>query len=226
MEIFRNFFFTPLLLLILNGLLIIAGSIYYNKLQKYKIFYIYAILAFFQSLSSISIQTYNILNLGETRLIEISVNFFNLIEFLVFSYFAYHTFSRKPFKQAVKIISILFCILTVFIWIANFKINFFYPADNLTVISNFIIINYPLVYFYELLKDPPVTKLSSDPTFWTMTGIFILSGLLIPQFLIRIKVFQLFPNIYTYIYSITFIAYCLMYLCFIKAFLWQAKAHK
>lgn len=226
MEILKSFFYTPLLLLIFNALLIIAGTLHYNKLNKFKIFYFYSILAFIQSISSILIQTYNIFNLSQTRVIEISVNFFNLIEFLTFSYFSYLTFSRLTFKKAVKLISIIFCLLTVGVWVANFRINFFYPADNLTVISNFIIINYPFVYFYELLKDPPVTKLSSDPTFWIMTGIFILSGLLIPQFLIRIKVFQLFPSIYTYIYSITFIAYCLMYLCFIKAFLWQAKAHK
>lgn len=226
MELLKQFYYTPLVLMILNVLLVIVGTIIYKRLQSLRIFYYYSILAALQSTSSVLVQTTNIFNLLETNFIEIFVNLFGLIEFLAFSYFAFHTLNRIEFRNAVKYASISFTIVTIAFWSFNAQEDFLSPADKLTVIGNIIMLNYPLLYFYEILTETPVKSLSKDPTFWFMVGIFILAGLLIPQFLIRTKIFHLFPAIYGMIYSMTFVAYSLMYLCFLNAFVWQAKAHK
>lgn len=223
-QIFHNYYYTQILLLISIATAIIIGFRRFRNLEKSKFLVFYAIASGLQCIISLYIQSFEIITPILDSTINISVNLFTLIELFTFSYLFYQILLLNISKRLIILLNIIYLVYILHQWI--FQNQIVQITDYSTVISLFILFSFPFMYFMEILKDPPLKKLTHEPMFWVSTGLFILTGLLIPQFLIRLKMVVLFPSIYPAIFSITFIAYSILFFCISNAFIWKGKIPK
>lgn len=96
-------------------------------------------------------------------------NFFNIAELILLSGLYYRAFDGARFRQLVLIINALY---------VPFALYRFTRApdayDGLVLaLENFLLILLVLLYFYQLLNNLEVTRLSRFPMFWISTGILM-----------------------------------------------------
>ena len=92
-----------------------------------------------------------------------------------------------------------------------------YPAYTIT---NFVIIVYCCMYYFDLFKKSPVLELLNDSKFWIISGIFISMSVCIPTMGLTLysKSRGLTLN-FKRLYSVTNLAYLTMHLFIIKGYI-------
>lgn len=110
-----------------------------------------------------------------------------LVELYVYNYFFKHVLNHNWIKVWIKysfqfysLITALHCILIF----SSITINNSYIAYLVGALEFILLIPPCLLYYYELLNSTPDSILTKRPSFWIVTGIFFLSLISIPYYLL------------------------------------------
>jgi hypothetical protein len=146
--------------------------------------------------------------------------FFNKISFTLHLFLIGLLIYRSLLNTLLKKIYIrLFSIFSLFHIII--QINTLTSQKSLLIQLTVLIflITLCLFYFYDLFLNNPNRTLLKEPAFWVTTGVFLCQSLSIPTFLLKHLFFESFLPINAVVSAMASLAYSLMYLFFIKAFL-------
>jgi hypothetical protein len=191
------------------------GYINRKKIPSLRIFYFYPLSSLFQM-----IFTYIIINCEvgvktQNRVIAGSESIFLIAEFFLIYNFFQNALKSELIKKLLYIIQVIYTLAVSLHWyIAN---SFFGPHDTLYILQAFCILIPVLFYFYELFKWPTINNLWGLASFWISTGIVIYFACTLPLFLMQSFIGKAIKVIHLYL--INFIAYGIMFLLFIKAYL-------
>jgi hypothetical protein len=223
-QFLQQYYYTPVLFFAALGITLIAGISHYHSLRKTKLFFYYAVISLLQSIISLLILLVNPQSQRQDYIIEITLNIFQFLEFSLFSFYFWNTLMIEKAKRYVLVSSSLLLLLEASRWI--FFDGFTQSTDVFTVIESIYFITISLYSLYEYFIYPPSISLVRIPNFWFSTGILLFFSLLIPVFVMK-KFISLFSiPIYISIYSVTFIAYSLLFLCIAKGFKWNLTTSK
>ena len=223
---FERSYYTMPFMIILN-ILFIAIALNQNKLKKkYSILIIYGICTLIQDVIGISV----ILSSSQTissslyRLNETSITALMFIEFVAFYSFFYIALAQKLREKKIvyKLKAYLFTSAGLMLLSALFTSlsKFLLFQGYYSVLMSLLILIPSFYYFYTLFIDPPIKNLIAESEFWIITGITCLHCLNIPIFAIDYYVAPRMGNAEWYsTYSISYMAYCLLFVLFIIGFL-------
>ena len=148
---------------------------------------------------------------------NISAYIFAILEYSIFALLL-STFIRSVVvKKYLSISCLLFSISAVLIWYYNTSFTKAFSIE--TTIESISLIPFCLYYFFELLSNPPLLKLTNEPSFWITTGILFLFICITPYYLL----FDYFKNI-TQMQLIDFFGYDLLVLFLAKASFIKSKS--
>jgi hypothetical protein len=187
-------------------------------LQK---FYLYPLLAFILSIFTI---TNNFIYKFSKTEISIAESIYVILEPLFWGHFFVLLFNNKRTKKLViKISTIIILLIFSLVIVSNLK-RF---NHQVMAISNLSFCFYCSIYFANLFKDKPVKKLSIEPSFWIVSGIFFYAAISLPLFPFS----DYFrgansPEFYLPIISIVNLVIIIMHLFFIKGYLCLIKQTK
>lgn len=208
---FSDFYFTNLVMISLSIILLIYGFYYFKKLQELKIVIIYGIFSLIQTL--ITYYVLFIIPYDLNYIIEFSINIFLITEFLLFYLFFFLIIKSKYVKYLLLCLACSFIIITIYHW--KFTNELYKNPAQLTVIECFYMLIPALYYYIELFQYSPIINLRKESNFWIVTGIMFFFTTIIPLFLLKIFVFDPADPYYESLYSITYIAYSLLFIMFL-----------
>lgn len=214
-EFFEIYFFTVPLQIILNLLFVIAGIIYYKRLNSLAVILFYSMASLMQSSLGVYFNVYEKNNSNIVSILESSINVFMIIEFLTFNYFILKSLENRNFKKIIAWLVFIFISIASFSWVNNH--SFIKAPAYLTVIEAFFVIIGCLLYYYEKLNLTSPNKLAKDPAFFVINGMLILSVFLSPVSIYLNEIFLSFSLIYNIIYLINCLAYTVLFTFFILA---------
>lgn len=212
-----DFYYTNLFNGVVITLVVTLGIIFYNKLNNLKLLFWYCIISFFQA--TIALILAFLYNEDSYPKINFTINIFVLFEFLIFHLFIYFNISNKTAKKIIFIIIISFILTTFIFWfICN---SIFQNPTTLSIIESFSIITFSLYYIYEKLAFYHFHEVANRPTFWVITGVFLLFTIMTPLLLLN----EFFPSLlFKEIYTINNISYILFYLILSYSFICKVKS--
>jgi len=132
------------------------------------------------------------------------INAFVIIEFVLFSLIFHQVFIGKNLKRIVLIatsIYILVCIYT-FTLVEGFQTF----NSTISTIACLLIIIWVFIYFYQLLQQLEVKKLTIVPMFWiSVSCLFYFSGTLFVFLYSDVIIFQKEPKFYYHLWNIYYV---------------------
>ena len=191
---------------------------FHRKTKTYqKIIALYIFLILFQIVMAyIDLFSSQNIEMGKYKLMNISAYIFVLLEFGTFCLLLKYSIHVAFIKPLLMISILIFFILSITIWVSTETIS-----KALSVQSTFetiLLLPICFIYFYLLLKNPPILVLTNEPYFWIVTGIFFLLICLTP-FYLMISYFKATPEMQI----VDHIAYMTIVSLFSKAFYIKVK---
>lgn len=212
-EYFSSFYFTVVVQLILNLLFIFYSILFIKKIKKLYLLLIYSILSLLKSLYSCYVHIFGQFDHGKEKAWENALCLFMSLEFIFFYLFIIRSISVKRSKLFFKTVFILFLCLLVFHWVSPVPLL---KGIGINVIAAYLVIIACLYYYYETFLSPPAIKLADNPVFWSITGMFFLSIIIIPIFLQKETIY-IKSCLVKDSYPLTFIGYTILFVLFINA---------
>jgi hypothetical protein len=120
-------------------------------------------------------------------------------------------------KKLLFVTAALFVTYCAALWMVYNDTLKFIP--NAKIVESIVLVVACLYYFYELFTQVPDKNLSTDPGFWSISGILILSGTDIPLFLFLNSIFPRFKPISDNLYAINYVSYTLLFAMFLISIL-------
>ena len=181
---------------------------YMNKFYWYSL--IAALLALFNFLQKyFSIASKNVSGVLHSALL--------LFHFIFLSLFIY---SVLPNKKNSKYLKLLFVQFLLVILLCIFTNNISIPQSAAYSFTNFGLVLFCFIYYYQLFEAMPTINLLKEPSFWIISGVFFCMCATIPINSLRGYLFHNMPyELYLLMGCIGFFAYGVMHLFFIKAYL-------
>lgn len=184
-----------------------------NAQSNLKFFAFYPILA-------ISIGIPNIINDFAIKNLRLFCNVLQnvtlLLHISLIGYFIYSCLNRKLLRQSFFIVLSIFQVILL-IYLSSIDItrkSFFAFA-----ITNFGLIILTLFYFFEIFINPPILKLTEEPHFWIVTGVFFSMCLSMPFFATYKVILQEYVEfVQTLVASSIALSFIIMHLFFVKGF--------
>lgn len=213
---------------IIVGTLIILCSLAFSLILRmtitgpsyFKNFYLYPLLVFILSL--ITVTNYCIITIPNIY-INVFENFILIIENIFWGIF-FLNFSNRKTRKYFKIIFIFSISIVLVITVIN---KFSNLNHKIAAITNLGFTLYCLKYFISLFKNEPIKKITDEPMFWIVTGLFFYSVFSVPLF----PLCEYFKNQNSYTLSLAFLSVInlvviIMHLFFIKGCLCLIRQHK
>ncbi len=151
---------------------------------------------------------------GEHIALNIYYNLFIVIEFLAFSLFILHYIRKRSARLAIKTTIIVF--LAMFLWISFIHFGFVPSRQYINyIIAESVFLVLPcLIYYYELFITLTARPLKDEPSFWAVTGIFVLKSCSIPLWLTLTWLgrFALIA------FSLNSVLYCILFILLVRAY--------
>ena len=192
---------------------VIASVKYRNKYFALSNFHWYPIAALVQSL--ICLTAFGIWGHIPQKIQYITINIFEVIEFLFIYSFCLRTLTFKLFRKIVKALLVVFFLYLLFMWIFMNAFNKYYEVYIAQ--STFLLVP-PVLFFLQTLKLPSNNTLLDEPAFWINIGILFFFSSTIPLFVLE-AYFRNFINQNDALFSISYIAYGVFFLLITKAYL-------
>jgi len=211
-EYFSQYYYSNLFLIVITIIFLIIGVSNYKQLKELNIITVYGFLSLSQTLF-VYFFMFNSHLKNYLFLIENSINIFLVLEFTLLYLFFFLIVKTLLFKRILFILVIIFFLIIIYYW--NYTNAFYNNPAQLTVIECFFLMVPTLLYFIELFKYSLVDNLLMESSFWIATGILFLFSTIIPLFLMVSYLSSNAPGVYHAIYSITYIAYSLLFIIFI-----------
>jgi hypothetical protein len=212
-----------------NGIILVLLSIIIIVLTLKKIiqhkknkFYLWAIVLYIflitvQALIGIYYDFVGPAVKGKADPTNISAYIFAILEYSIFALLLSKFIRSVVVKKYLPISCLLFSISAVLIWYYNTSFTKVLSIE--TAIESISLIPFCLYYFFELLNNPPLLKLTKEPAFWVTTGILFLFICITPYYLLV----DYFKNI-TEMQLIDFFGYDLLLLFLAKASFVKSKS--
>ena len=186
---FSKYYYTPLLMLIVEATALVIAIIYIRKTKIGKAFIFYITFDF----SVLIVDCFLISNPGiapkfRSQFMAYINNLIALIELLVYYYFFYILLPNRKIKNLMKALALFFVVIIVVYVITrlNFLTNRFTYISYLIGVTEFIFLLPPcFFYFYNILTVDSEVSLLKRPTFWIVTGILFYSLISIPYYLLN-----------------------------------------
>lgn len=154
---------------------------------------------------------------GKQSPTNISAFVFVILEYSIFALLLSKFIHSTAVEKYLPLSCILFGLAAVLVWCSNSSFSKAFSVE--TTIESICLIPFCLFYFFELLNNPPLLKLTNEPAFWITTGILFLLICITPYYL----VFDYFKNI-NEMQMIDFFGYDLIVLFLAKASLTKPKS--
>jgi hypothetical protein len=225
-ELDKSFYTMPLMIVFIVLFLVVAVR-YRAPKKTYRFFILYGILFLVENTGGIIMLLFDKVliknNTFTSTLGNYSVLCFLQIEFLIFYTFFYYQFSQKHIQHKIAVTgkgcSLAVVLLTAYAGIFPFPLTIKSLTAYISVFNSVLILIPAFYYFYTLFIEPPTKNLLHEPTFWITTGIAFLHGLNIPLFFIETYAIKQFIVVWYSIYSINYIAYCVLFILLIISLL-------
>jgi hypothetical protein len=221
---FRTYYYTELLLLIIELAAFIIACIYARKSIVGKLFIFY--IGFDLLILVIGQYIYSAPNISArtaSRFTAYTNPIISLIELWVYSYFFSKVIINKRIKPIMKGFLTTYIILLVVFLITKFTIissRFGYLSDIMGTIEFCFILPPCFVFFYELLNRKSAINLFERPSFWISMGIFFYAAISIPVFALQKYIMSnKFESRFVIASALFYMPYCLYFVFLIKAFL-------
>lgn len=160
------------------------------KIQSYfNLIIIYILLILLQLLISF-FYLFQASKFSTEQVTNISAYVLILIEYPILCYLIAVNAKLKLIKRIILFSVIPFEIAAIFNWYYFEK--FSERVSITTTIESIPLILFCLYFFYELLQNPPILKLSKESSFWVATGILFLFVCILPYYL----AYKYFDKIY------------------------------
>jgi hypothetical protein len=194
---------------------------YLNRKKHYALrtFYLYPLAS-----SAHTVLFYLVLNCSLKRemshaIIYCSEDVFLLIEFFLIYHFFQHTLKSKSIKKLLYLIQIAYILIVCCLWI-GLK-SYFKLVLNLYILQTVSILLPVSLYYFGLIKSPPLDKLSHLPAFWITTGVTIYFGCTAPIFFLKDFIFNSIKEHLNEenLFLINYFAYGIMFLFITKAYI-------
>lgn len=166
--------------------------------------------------------------LTETEVLPLSIFQLSNRLSLIFHYLFFSVFICKVLKMRGSVkneirVCIVFSLVTCFF--------VFYDIYHKTIISppvvNTIIFGFCIYFYHKICLRPDSIKLTNDPSFWVVTGVFFCMGITIPVNIFnRFLSENLLKNYYYQVMLIGAIGYSVMHLFFVKALICKPSTLK
>jgi len=144
-----------------------------------------------------------------------------LVEFMVYGYFFSCILTLKKVKKIVTaflIIFPLFWFIVVF-----FVFGFDHWNSYVTVVGSIFIIFFCIAYYYQVISDEKLVKLSKCPEFWIATGLLIFYGCNLPCMSLVNFITKNYLSLARQLLTVLDLSNIVMYIMFSYAFLCQVK---
>ncbi len=194
-------------------------SIVAKRKNKYssiiRFFYLYPIAGIIIGIV-VSLFRFNIIS---SFTVSIFNNFSLLFHFLFWSFILYYELK----KAVILKISIYFLFFILLLLIIS-ELEVFYGYS--IAFANGCLFIFSIVYFFQLLNNPPIKRIIRDPIFIIFCGIFIGTGLIIPfSSMFKFIILMGLPNATLYAFGIFLaLGYLIMNLFFLKAMIIISKS--
>lgn len=143
-----------------------------------------------------------------------------VLECLAFLFFLYQNLTTRIVRNIIIIIAIPTSLLLLLLFTNYLNLK---TLHRLYLYESLMILSLCVVYFVELLKSKPKSKISESPSFWVVSGLVIYFLGTLPTTLITDYVYNLDYLLYANAYSIINLFYILLYLLIIKAYKCTSK---
>jgi hypothetical protein len=154
---------------------------------------------------------------GKQSPTNISAYIFVVLEYSIFALLLSKFIHSIAVEKYLSLSCILFGVVAILVWHSN---SSFYKAVSVeTAIESISLIPFCFYYFFELLNNPPLLKLTNEPGFWITTGILFLFICITPYY----WVFDYFKNM-NEMQMIDFFGYDLVVLFLAKASFTKSKS--
>ena len=160
---------------------------------------------------------------------HLPLNIFIVVEFLFFYQFYRNVLKEKKTKNILTILAalfIVFFITTLIVFRYQNPILPFFSIFNTPLLPDVVVIEnillvIPILLYYKSLFNPPFIRknLTNDPIFLIMTGVLFCFSISTPFFLFEKIIAVHDRDSYYYLFMINAIAYTIMHIFFIKAYL-------
>lgn len=225
-ELDKSFYTMPLMIA-LNILFLVIAVKYRSYEKSFKVFILYGLLFLIENTAGITLSLFDKVVIKNTalttRLGEYSTLVFVQIEFVAFYVFFCHQLSQQRIQNKIAVTGKVYALATMLVTLATCFNAVPFTIKDLTAyisIANSIMVLIPaFYYFYTLFVEPPVKNLLQEPSFWITTGIAFLQAINIPIFLIENYLIKQFLTVWYSMYSISYIAYCILFILLIISLL-------
>lgn len=113
---------------------------------------------------------------------DISAYIFVVLEYSLFAILLSKFIHSILAKKYLRVSCIAFTLAAILIW--RYTSSFYKAISIETTIESLSLFPFCLYYFFELLNEPPLLKLTAEPAFWITTGILFLLVCITPYYLV------------------------------------------
>lgn len=158
--------------------------------------------------------------IGDNEILHLTV-ILNKISFLFhyifLSVFIYRTLNTVTHK---KIFIILFFVFLLIVLTTICKTVSQSTSFLINSLTNFFLVIFCLIYYYDLFNGIPVKNLFNQSSFWVVTGLFLCLSVAVPLNVLKtLFLAQSNSDLNLFVTSIAVFFYSVMHLFFIKAYL-------
>ena len=97
-----------------------------------------------------------------------------VLEITLGGYFILQSISKKAFKIIIASLIFISVANTIYVSLINGNILTHNPLNR--SLQGYFMVVFSLLYYYDLLKNKSIIRLTDDPTFWIITAIFFYFG--------------------------------------------------
>ncbi len=214
-------FYTNGILFFVALITTILGLLHFKKIGIYKIFILLTSVALIQ-IVFISLIKSRYSDSEYLNLINSSINYYLVFEFIILSYFFYKKLIGRPQRSFFFVLNGSLIVFLFSVSILNLELITYYYSEIAAVEAITILINC-IFLFVQILNDEINASLLKSPDFIITSGIFFLFSFTCPFYMIYTKIQYDFSVLKSCFHMVNYIGYIFFHLSIIKAF--RCKIH-
>jgi hypothetical protein len=160
----------------------------------------------------------------KTKLLEITNATFALIEFSFFGFY-FHKILKIKFISFINASYGVMLLILLVNFLAHTRkgkveiITLISGTDRIVSLELIMLIVLSLIYYYKILKDGINKKLTTEPSFWIITGLFFYSIVSTPFFIIGLEILLTDLRLYYFLFALHYLFSAILFITISKAFL-------
>ena len=191
------------------------------KFKELEYFHLYPLCGLLQAFIAIFSMIFLQRSIGK-KIEELSVNLFSISEAALFLYFSIKITQIKRLRKLLEVLFFVFTLYSIYSW--SFTDSLFHNASKLIGAEALLALIAIYCYFFQLFTQPVVEKIIDKPAFWINLGFLFLFSCTLP--LTALDFIQRVASPNFYLYYLNFLAYSVLYLIVIKAYLCKEQNKK